>query len=83
MSLCRYNLRVRLYKPRSASLLQTFTSWLSGMPAEFSDPKFPSYAEGREGARAGRRAVCLLHTREGGVLTDTLVLCVLGCCMMQ
>jgi hypothetical protein len=46
---CRYNLRVRLYRPRSASLLQTFTSWLTGMPAEFSDPKFPSYGEGREG----------------------------------
>jgi hypothetical protein len=45
----RYNLRVRLYRPRSASLLQTFTSWLTGMPAEFSDPKFPSYGEGREG----------------------------------
>jgi hypothetical protein len=46
---CRYNLRVRLYRPRSASLLQSFTSWLTGMPAEFSDPKFPSYGEGREG----------------------------------
>jgi hypothetical protein len=40
---------VRLYRPRSASLLKTFTSWLKGMPAEFSDPKFPSYGEGREG----------------------------------
>eukprot|EP00882_Tetradesmus_deserticola_P021027 GHRQ01022737.1.p2 GENE.GHRQ01022737.1~~GHRQ01022737.1.p2 ORF type:complete len:108 (+),score=42.58 GHRQ01022737.1:524-847(+) len=49
---CRYNLRVRLYRPRSASLLQTFTSWLTGMPAEFSDPKFPSYGEGREGEAA-------------------------------
>ena len=24
-------------------------SWLNGMPAEFSDPRFPSYGEGREG----------------------------------
>jgi len=57
---CRYNLRVRLYRPRSASLLQTFTSWLTGMPAEFSDPKFPSYGEGREGKRdMGSCYICL------------------------
>jgi B9 domain-containing protein 1 len=49
---CRYSLQLRLYKPRSASLLQTFTSWLTGMPAEFSDPKFPAYGEGREGKQA-------------------------------
>jgi hypothetical protein len=54
---CRYNLRVRLYRPRSASLLQTFTSWMSGMPAEFSDPKFPSYGEGREGEQQSTPAV--------------------------
>lgn len=54
---CRYNLRVRLYRPRSASLLQTFTSWLTGMPAEFSDPKFPSYGEGREGERVTQQGV--------------------------
>lgn len=47
----RFNLRIKLYRPRSASLLQTFTSWLSGMPAEFSDPRFPSYGEGREVTR--------------------------------
>jgi hypothetical protein len=54
---CRYNLRVRLYRPRSASLLQSFTSWMSGMPAEFSDPKFPSYGEGREGEQQRTPAV--------------------------
>eukprot|EP00879_Flechtneria_rotunda_P033352 GHRR01036931.1.p1 GENE.GHRR01036931.1~~GHRR01036931.1.p1 ORF type:complete len:167 (+),score=40.28 GHRR01036931.1:428-928(+) len=47
----RYNLRIRLYRPRSASLLQSFSSWLTGMPPEFSDPKFPSYGEGREVTR--------------------------------
>lgn len=47
----RYTLKVRLFKPRSASGLQSFTSWLTGMPAEFSDPKFPSYGEGREVTR--------------------------------
>ena len=52
MRLYRYTLKLRLFRPRSASLLQSFTSWLTGMPAEFSDPKFPSYGEGREGARS-------------------------------
>jgi hypothetical protein len=41
-------------------MLQTFTSWLTGMPAEFSDPKFPSYGEGREGeGPTGLHIVCL------------------------
>lgn len=61
---CRYNLRVRLYRPRSASLLQTFTSWLTGMPAEFSDPKFPSYGEGREGEI--RAALCRSSSSSAG-----------------
>lgn len=26
----RYNLKLRLYKPRSASMLQQFTSWITG-----------------------------------------------------
>ncbi|MEW5301411.1 MAG: hypothetical protein WDW38_009626 [Sanguina aurantia] len=47
----RYQLKLRLFKPRSASMLQTFASWMSGMPAEFSDPRFPSYGEGREVTR--------------------------------
>ncbi|KAK9829078.1 hypothetical protein WJX72_003769 [[Myrmecia] bisecta] len=47
----RYVLKVRLYRPKSASTVHAFTSWLTGMPAEFSDPKFPSYAEGREVTR--------------------------------
>jgi hypothetical protein len=57
----RYTLRVRLYRPRSASLLQTFTSWLTGMPAEFSDPKFPSYGEGREGEYTFWACCCALQ----------------------
>ncbi|EFJ46108.1 hypothetical protein VOLCADRAFT_105683 [Volvox carteri f. nagariensis] len=51
MSAGRYELTLRLFRPRSASALQSLTSWLSGMPAEFSDPKFPSYGEGREVTR--------------------------------
>ncbi|GBF90328.1 hypothetical protein Rsub_02434 [Raphidocelis subcapitata] len=47
----RYELCVRLYRPRSASLLQTFLSWLTGMPAEFADPRFPAYGPGREVTR--------------------------------
>ncbi|KAG1672717.1 hypothetical protein FOA52_005195 [Chlamydomonas sp. UWO 241] len=47
----RYELKLRLFKPRSASLIQSFTSWMNGMPAEFSDPRFPSYGEGREVTR--------------------------------
>jgi len=45
----RHTLKLRLFKPQSASGLQSFLAWLSGMPAEFSDPRFPSYGEGREG----------------------------------
>lgn len=41
-----------MFKPRSASTLQTLTSWVTGMHPEFSDPKFPSYGEGREGVCA-------------------------------
>ncbi|KIZ00971.1 DNA polymerase iota subunit [Monoraphidium neglectum] len=47
----RYELKVRLYKPRSASPLQAFLSWLSGMPAEFADHRFPAYGSGREVTR--------------------------------
>eukprot|EP00955_Chlamydomonas_euryale_P082093 363670-Chlamydomonas_euryale.AAC.5 len=51
LPVCRFDLKLRLFKPCSASLIQSFTSWLSGMPAEFSDPRFPSYGEGREVTR--------------------------------
>lgn len=47
----RYSLKLRLYRPRSASYFQQFVSWMSGTPAEFSDPRFPSYGEGREVTR--------------------------------
>jgi B9 domain-containing protein 1 len=49
---------VRLYKPRSASPLQAFLSWLSGMPAEFADHRFPAYGSGREGEALGAAAGC-------------------------
>lgn len=42
-------MRVRLYRPRSASWLQSLLGWLTGAPAEFADPRFPSYGAGREG----------------------------------
>jgi hypothetical protein len=67
---CRYNLHVRLYRPRSASLLQTFTSWLTGMPAEFSDPKFPSYGEGREGENLLLCVMRLFGTWGCGIVND-------------
>jgi B9 domain-containing protein 1 len=47
----RFDLKLRLFKPRSASLIQGFFSRMNGMPAEFSDPRFPSYGEGREVTR--------------------------------
>lgn len=46
----RYEQVLRLFRPRSASTLQAMTSWWNGKTPEFSDPRFPSYAEGREGA---------------------------------
>ncbi|GAX79914.1 hypothetical protein CEUSTIGMA_g7354.t1 [Chlamydomonas eustigma] len=47
----RFDMKLRLFKPKSASLMQAFNAWMSGMPAEFADPRFPSYAEGREVTR--------------------------------
>lgn len=52
---------MHLFKPRSATLLQSFTSWLTGMPAEFSDPRFPSYGEGREG-EPRHAGACMLQS---------------------
>ena len=43
--------KVPLYKPLSASLMQQFMAWVSGRPAEFSNPKFPAMGEGREVTR--------------------------------
>lgn len=51
MCLLRHDCEIRLFKPRSASIMKTLVGWLTGMPAEFSDPKFPSYSEGREVVR--------------------------------
>lgn len=66
----RHMLKLRLFKPKSASALQSFIAWASGMPAEFSDPRFPSYGEGREG---GWRSA-------GGVLPGTRLQSVLVVC---
>ena len=41
--------------PPRISPPQSFTAWMTGMPAEFSDPRFPSYGEGREGERQADR----------------------------
>lgn len=40
---------VHLYTPRSSSLWQQFTSWLTGNPPEFFDSKFIAQGKGREG----------------------------------
>mmetsp|Transcript_5517 Transcript_5517/g.6349 ORF Transcript_5517/g.6349 Transcript_5517/m.6349 type:complete len:198 (-) Transcript_5517:80-673(-) len=55
--------KIHLYKPLSASLFQQFTSWITGMPAEFSDAKFPSSGHGREVTRVKSTgtAVVQLH----------------------
>ena len=47
----QFTRNVPLYKPLSASLLQQVASWVSGRPAEFSNPKFPAMGEGREVTR--------------------------------
>jgi hypothetical protein len=38
----QFTRKVPLYKPLSASALQQAMSWVSGRPAEFSNPKFPA-----------------------------------------
>mmetsp|Transcript_8572 Transcript_8572/g.14740 ORF Transcript_8572/g.14740 Transcript_8572/m.14740 type:complete len:200 (+) Transcript_8572:185-784(+) len=57
----RYTLKLRLFKPRSASGVQSFLAWMSGMPAEFSDPRFPSYGEGREVTRVESAGAVLVQ----------------------
>eukprot|EP00164_Ancoracysta_twista_P000465 GFYU01000624.1.p1 GENE.GFYU01000624.1~~GFYU01000624.1.p1 ORF type:complete len:310 (+),score=68.36 GFYU01000624.1:448-1377(+) len=47
----RHTQYLRMFKPESTSKLQQLTSWLSGMPPEFIDPKFTSKGEGREVTR--------------------------------
>ena len=37
-----HTVKVRLYRPVSASLLQQFFGWLTGLPAEYADPAFPA-----------------------------------------
>ena len=66
----RYSLKVRLFRPQSASLLQRATAWVTGMAPEFSDPRFPAYSEGREGAHgvlseAGRQPGVSLAQQHG------------------
>mmetsp|Transcript_6035 Transcript_6035/g.10898 ORF Transcript_6035/g.10898 Transcript_6035/m.10898 type:complete len:199 (-) Transcript_6035:207-803(-) len=47
----RYSQKLRLFRPKSSSLMQSFFHFMAGTTAEFSDPKFPSYGEGREVTR--------------------------------
>ncbi|GMH41181.1 hypothetical protein BSKO_09091 [Bryopsis sp. KO-2023] len=47
----RHTCKIRLYRPKSASIMKEFIAWVTGMPAEFSDPKFPSFGDGREVVR--------------------------------
>ena len=47
----RYDREVRLFRPMSASLYQQFVSWITGVPAEFTDPRFVCRGEGREVTR--------------------------------
>jgi len=42
---------VHLYAPRSSSLCQQFTAWLTGNPPEFFDSKFVAQDKGREGTQ--------------------------------
>lgn len=37
-----HQVKVRLYRPISSSLLQQFFGWLAGLPAEYADPAFPA-----------------------------------------
>ncbi|GAQ83918.1 B9 domain-containing protein [Klebsormidium nitens] len=57
----RYVRKVRLFRPLSSSLMQQFTSWIAGMPAEFSDPKFPASGEGREVTRVRSTGTALVQ----------------------
>jgi len=56
----RFVQKLRLFSPKSASLIQSFQHFISGTTPEFSDPKFPSYGEGREVTRVESRGYCLL-----------------------
>jgi B9 domain-containing protein 1 len=60
--LCRNEVKIRLYRPRSSTVLQAVLAWLTGTAPEFADPKFPSYAEGRE----------LTRTRSSGLVSIRL-----------
>ena len=46
----RYDLKVRLFRPLSATWRQQCFGWATGMPAELADPRMSGLAEGREGA---------------------------------
>jgi hypothetical protein len=45
----RHHLKVRLFRPRAATLFGAAAGWGSGRLAEFADARLPSYGEGREG----------------------------------
>jgi hypothetical protein len=60
---CRYDLKLRLFRPLSATWLQQCFGWATGMPAELADPRMSGLAEGREGA-------VLLHVLHLGIRPD-------------
>uniref|UniRef100_A0A7S0QX76 B9 domain-containing protein 1 n=1 Tax=Pyramimonas obovata TaxID=1411642 RepID=A0A7S0QX76_9CHLO len=57
----RHVRKVQLYRPLSASLLQQFTSWIAGNPAEFTDAKFPAMGHGREVTRVRSTGVATVN----------------------
>lgn len=51
-------------------MMQSFFQFLSGTSAEFSDPKFPAYAEGREGGLATALLADMEAATVFSILTD-------------
>lgn len=47
-SIGRFDLKVHLFRPLSATWLQQCFGWATGMPAELADPRLPALADGRE-----------------------------------
>lgn len=71
----RYVRYVRLYTPRSSSLCQQFTAWLTGNPPEFFNPKF--IAQNKGSVRSQKNAVCatVWHTASAVVGRAGICIC--------
>jgi B9 domain-containing protein 1 len=52
-----YTRHVRLFKPKSSSVVQGVVAWFTGQRPEFFDPKFVSQGEGREVTRVSTSGV--------------------------